>query len=338
MIYNVSNKENEIEKLLIELKEIYGDYAFISYLDGEIGMRVRAQWALYTFYNLVKSENIVCIGIVFKNQKVFIEYFCDHIIEIDDVWFDSANNTHVELVGNQTHFVSDNYVPSEIYSGNDGWNLSYIRGHHSNIYESILLKLNYSNIFYTLHLDGSSEINLHGVNTGYLFQLHNTKIHINNVCKNCIRDRKLFINNKIQVKNKTNNIVIWPRNTNKHPNRNMSNDIYNSLFSYCILHNKKCYVFQDLHKISIPDNNNIIELNTVDRFKNIPNFDNFIEICNNSDIFVGVDSGITELAMTCKNDILILSTGQIANEHKNFYQYIDNCEKLINIISSYYSS
>ena len=30
MIYHVSNNEYEIEKLLIELKNIYGDYGFIS--------------------------------------------------------------------------------------------------------------------------------------------------------------------------------------------------------------------------------------------------------------------------------------------------------------------
>jgi hypothetical protein len=42
MIFKVSNNEDDIEKLLFSLKESYGEYAFISYIDGEYGMRVAA--------------------------------------------------------------------------------------------------------------------------------------------------------------------------------------------------------------------------------------------------------------------------------------------------------
>ena len=51
MIYNISNNETEIKEFLIHLREIYGDYAFISYIDGEYGIRVWVYNSIvYNFY------------------------------------------------------------------------------------------------------------------------------------------------------------------------------------------------------------------------------------------------------------------------------------------------
>lgn len=267
MIYNVSNNEYEIEKLLIELRNIYGDYAFISYIDGEYGIRI---WVynsfVYTFYNTLKKQGKICIGIVFKNTKCFINNLCDHIIEIDDIEFPSTIH----------------------YSGNDGFNTSYTLGVHSDLYEKILLDMNFSNIFYTLHVDGVKFINLHGCNNGYICKINNQNLIFNNININtCINS--IHICEKYEKRPISNKIVIWIRNTNKWTDRNINPEYYKSLFQYCILNNKICCVFQDLIPIELPKHNNIIDCTT--RVKNRPNFDYFIDLCNESDIFIGSDSG-----------------------------------------------
>ena len=74
MKYTVSNKESDIKDLLLQLKAEYGEYAFISYIDGEYGIRVWVYKSLvvYDFYNSMKARNIPCIGIAFKNNCCFL--------------------------------------------------------------------------------------------------------------------------------------------------------------------------------------------------------------------------------------------------------------------------
>lgn len=331
MIYNVSNDENEIKKLLISLRTEYGDYAFISYIDGEYGIRVWVYNSLvYDFYNKIKSQNKICIGIVFKNTKCFLNNLCDHIIEIDDIEFlsNTLSSKHEDNSFTSLNHVN-NIVPCNSYSGNDGWDLTYIRGLYSNSYENILLEMNYKNIFYTLHVDGSRYINLHGCNNGCIYKINDENIFFHNInnhtCINminiCGKESKRPISNKI---------VVWIRNSNKHPNRNMESNIYNSLFKYCISNNKICCVFQDLTPICLPEDHNIVDMTR--RYKNRPDFDFFIKTCIECDIFIGSDSGPLYLLMQqpiniikfcCHNtfytDNMIFHTKNMTSALDNFY-------------------
>ena len=339
MIYNISNKESEIEILLLKLRDIYGDYAFISYIDGEFGIRNHVYRSLvHTFYTTVKEQNITCIGIVFKNNKLFLDSLCDHIIEINDSYLDSIienDENEDNSVTSQNHI--NCVVPSTYYLGSDGWNLSYIRGQHSKIYEDVLLKMNFNNIFYTLHGDGSRFINLYGVNCGCFFKINNVVAYYDNNNLPYLCKSNMIFSEKMKKYTKTNNIVIWVRNTNKWPERNMSKHQYTSVFDYCILNNKKCYVFQDIIHIDIPKHQNIIEMNVSDKIKNMPNLDNFMKICNESDIYIGANSGITEIVVSSKIDILVISVGEIEIKCNNCLKNINTSEAIINTLNNYYN-
>jgi hypothetical protein len=337
MIYNISNKENEIKELLLQLRDTYGDYAFISYIHGEYGTRVWVYNSIvYNFYNLMKSQNKTCIALVFKGTKCFLDNLCDHIIEIDDIEFASTILNKIEDNSLTSLNHVNDVVPSNSYYGNDGWNLTYIRGIHSPIYEDILLEMNFSNIFYTLHLDGSRYINLHGCNNGYLYKANNQNVvfpNINNsICINLINN---LFDETANTENKTNKIVIRIRNTNKWPNRNIQIDYCNAVFDYCIANNKICYVFQDIIAIDLPIHDNIIECN--DRFKNRPNFDNFVNICSECDIYIGADSGPTYLLMHQQFNCLKICNNNLEYKTNNAISHIDNNSLLLNILNNFYA-
>lgn len=337
MIFSVSNKESDIKELLLKLRSEYGDYAFISYIDGEYGIRIWVYNSLvYAFYNLMKSQNRVCIGIVFKNTKSFLNNLCDHIIEIDDVEFHS-NALNSEIVDNNQYSTNhtNSIVPTNSYYGNDAWDLVYIRGMHSKLYEDILLEMNYSNIFYTLHVDGSRYINIHGCNTGHLYKVNNENaiFKSNDINVICINSRHVC--EKYQKTTITNNIVIWIRNSNKWPHKNTPKHYYESLFDYCITNNKNCYVFQDIVSVALPVHNNIIECN--DRIKNRPDFDNFIKICSSSDVFIGADSGPYYLLLHQPIPILKICYDTVRYGDNTTLNDIKNEKSLIKILQEYYA-
>lgn len=336
MIFSVSNKESDIKKLLLDLRNEYGDYAFISYIDGEYGIRVWVYNSLvYDFYNLMKKQNTVCIGIVFKNTKSFLNDLCDHIIEIDDVEFYS-NSINCENIDNSSTSSNhiNNVVPNNSYTGNDGWDLVYIRGLHSKEYEDILLEMNFSNIFYTLHVDGSRYINLHGCNNGYIYKINNTDIVFNNINDyTCINSIKIC--EKPKKLNKKNNIAIWIRSSNKWPGKNTPKNYYESLFNYCITNNKICYVFQDLIPVDLPCHTNIIDCTK--RIKNRPDFDNFITVCSDSDIFIGSDSGPYYLLQHHSIPIMKIIYDNVQYSDNNTLTSITNEDNLIDILQKYYS-
>ena len=284
----------------------------------------------------MKSQNKTCIALVFKGTKCFLNNLCDHIIEIDDIEFASTLNNKIEDNSSTSLNHINNVVPSNSYYGNDGWDLTYIRGIHSALYEDILLEMNFSNIFYTLHVDGSRYINLYGCNNGYLYKANNQNVVFHNVnndttCINAINN--IFKENT--PSHVTNKIVIWIRNTNKMPYRNIQIDYYNALFDYCIANNKICYVFQDIIHIELPIHDNIIECN--DRFKNRPNFDNFVKICSDCDIYIGADSGPTYLLMHQCINILKICTGNVHYTNNNIINNINNKSLLLNVLNNFYA-
>lgn len=333
MIYSVSNNENDIKQLLIQLREIYGDYAFISYIDGEYGIRVWVYNSLvYQFYNKMKSINKICIAIVFKNTKCFLNNLCDHIIEIDDIEFLSNTSENIEDGSKEGLNHNNNIVPKSTYCGNDGWDLSYIRGLHSPLYEQILLELNFSNIFYTLHVDGSRYINLYGCNNGIIYKINNENVIFHNINNHtCINS--IQVCPKEEHCERSNKISIYIRNSTKWPHKNISPEIYNTLFDYCISNNKTCYVFQDLMPVVLPNHPNIIDSTT--RFKNRPDFDNFIKISNDCDVYLGEDSGPIYLLLHQNKNILKLCTSNIQYNNNNVINNV-NKNKLIDILNNFY--
>jgi hypothetical protein len=335
MLFKVSNTEEDIEKLLFSLRESYGDYAFVSYIDGEYGIRVTVYNSLvYKFYNEMKEKKIICFGISFKGTTTFLENLCDHIIEIDDIEFSSNIMEPIEDNCQTSENHINNVVPSNSYEGNDGWDLTYIRGIHSKKYEDILLKMNFKNLFYTLHLDGARYINSHGCNKGIIYKINNENVIFNVIHNQFCADNSVIRNKNIKDK-KTNNIAIWIRNTNKWPHRNTPEDVYKTLFDFCINNDKKCYVFQDLNPVLLPSHENIID--STDRFKNRPNFDKFLEICNNIDIYVGADSGSTLALVYSDINALILCSGHLLwPEHKNIVNFVNTGELLVQSIKNYY--
>lgn len=298
VIYRTDNKIKNIKNLLNSLKGKYGDYSFISYIDGEYGIRVHVYNSLcYDFYKKCKQNNKTVVGICFKGTKSFLRNCSDHIIEIQDIAF---NSTKKEIVDNSRYSANhknDGYVAKNLYEGKDGWSLEYIRGLHCDEYENMLEEINFKNIFYTLHCDGSRYINKKGValvsNNLIPYKINNTEFYIPSI-QSWI-DNNLFIEEKEYNPYTNNAVAIWIRNTNKWPERNMSPHIYNSVFDFCIKNKKTCYVFQDLQPVKIPDNEYIID-STI-RYKNRPNFDKFLDICNKCDYFIGADSGSTEFIL-----------------------------------------
>tara|TARA_B110000208_G_scaffold192020_1_gene261850 strand:- start:7780 stop:8784 length:1005 start_codon:yes stop_codon:yes gene_type:complete len=334
MIYKIGNQINDIKNLLISLKDKYDDYAFISYIDGEYGIRVWVYNSLcYDFYKKCRQNNKTVVGICFKGTKSFLTPVCDHIIEIQDIAF---NITTEEIADNSqysSNHSNDGFVANNLYQGNDGWRLEYIRGLHCDEYEKMLEEIKFENIFYTLHCDGSRYINKKGwTNTdGCIkpYKINNTDFSLASI-QNWM-ENNLFIEEKEYNSYTNNAISIWVRNTNKWPQRNMQPVIYNAVFDYCINNKKKCYVFQDLIPIKLPNNEYIID-STI-RFKQRPDFDNFIDICNKCDYFIGADSGPIHLL-----NVLKTSNRNICLCNHRLLKNIIISNNPIDIIKNYYEN
>ena len=301
MLYTVSNSVVSIKQLLSDLQITYPNYAFISYIDGEFGIRV---WMynsyVYSFISKVKKTNVDVIGICFIGQKCFIEHLCDHVIEIQDTCFDDTIANIIDHSQNSENHKNIYYVPNTKYVGNDGWDLSYIRGLHNPLYEQMINEFNFSNIFYTLHCDGSRFINTQNAEMAgspfIMFKYNNLNITLNT--DTATRTSLYSLPVKI-IKQKNDNIVLWIRNTTKHPGRNMEAEVYLNIFKFCIEKQKYVYVFQDLNKINIQNSEYIIDCDY--RKNNIPLFDKFKEICNKSSLYIGTDSGPLYVAQTSCN-------------------------------------
>jgi len=334
MIYKIGNKIEDIKNLLISLKNKYDDYAFMSYIDGEYGIRVWVYNSLcYDFYKNCKKNNTTVIGICFKGTKSFLTPACDHIIEIQDIAFDVTKEEILDNSQYSSNHSKDAFVPNNLYQGSDGRSLEYIRGLHCDEYEKMLEEINFQTIFYTLHCDGSRYINKKG--WGYTnncikpYKINNIDFSISSI-QNWM-DNNLFIENKESPSLTNNAIAIWIRNTNKWPERNIGATIYDPVFEYCILNKKKCYVFQDLIPIDLPNSEYIID-STI-RFKQRPDFDNFVDICNKCDYFIGADSGPIHLL-----NVLKTSTRNICISNHRLFKNIIISGSPITIINNYYKN
>lgn len=346
---NIHVVENfdQLANLLLEYKN--ANYAFVSYISGEYGMMINMyKTAVHDFYQKMKQQNIKTVAFVLKNSKCFAHDVCDEIIEFQDVNFDNVeHSTDLPKCYQNMHIVMDN----NSYCGNDGWALQYIRGTSSQTYESIIDTMNFTNLFFTLHVDGSyyiNRINVKQENESIcLYKIQSNNFYIDSI-KSCINHCRstTMINNKNNNINKSKNIAIWIRNTNKWCTRNMKPSTYNTIFRYCIEKHIKCHIFLDLIPVEIPDNQYLIDC--TNRLKNRPNWDEFINILTNCDFYIGSDSGSSELVLlslniNCLFDANIRNMSNLNNvmieKRRNglICKTINFESELYNILDTYYN-
>lgn len=329
MIIHKVNSLDNLESLLTHYKN--NNYGYISYITGEYGITIKTyKTYVYNFYQELKKNNIKTVGFVFKNTTSFLYNCCDEIIEYQDIEFDNINNN------------------MSSYEGNNGYAKQYIIGIKNFKYEELLEKINFQHIFYTLFVDGSYHNNIKSNQITYNNNIILYKI-MNNDCSiyitsdyNIITHSEPFIINS----NKSNNrcIAIWIRNTNKWNFRNTRIETYQSVFNYCINNNITCYVFMDLLPIELPNSKYII--NSTNRFKNRPNWDNFLNILSKCDFYIGSDSGSSEMVfLNIKINILVDSLNEVSiikeiqnkNKEEGYYcDFINFTNQFATIMNNYY--
>ena len=136
---------------------------------------------------------------------------------------------------------------------------------------------------------------------------------------------------------KNDNIVVWVRNTKFAPIRNLPESCFTALCDYCIKHKKHLYIFLDLFKVPVPENE---YLHVCDfRLHNQPLFDEFVKICNKSYLYVGCDSGPSYIASFYTKANCLLYNGQWDySYHINPQPIFKTKEELIAMLDSKYVS
>jgi hypothetical protein len=327
-VIKVSASLKDIEATIRGLKEKYENTAFISYIDGEYGMRV----SLYKFYvrdfvNKIRYNfnDSKIIGLCFIGHKSFIEEYCDYIIEVQDTKFEN-----VDIAEKNEHYADADYTPTSVYTGSDGWDRYYIGGLYNETYEKMLEDINFSNIFFTTHCDGSMLISKFGArNFGssekMLYQINGISFLANFTLPD-------FIN---KTENNNKNIALHIRNSNKWPHRNLPESVYRCIFNYCIDNSINLYVFTDLIDVDLPKNEYIHR--ATKRLNNIQDIDHYRDIINNCQIFIGSDSGFSEFVLYYTN----ISKIYIHNSFSQTFSYVNNYKalfhsdnQLINLINN----
>jgi len=306
---NLQSFYNEITRL----KSEHPNLAFISYIDGEIGFRVILYNSLvYQFASKQRELNNFTVGLCFIGNTFYLKHYCDIIIEVQDIAFqwESFDASSPEQLAQRNHFPI-----MEPYAGNNGAHPFYKTGYYNHQYEQILLQMQFSNIFFTYHCASSwhtsgelnriqTSMNIADVDIGKIDNNYYKIYDINLLeqIKTLYNDKHVngsmyrimsFTNFKKQTV-KNDNIVVWIRKTNNYPERNMPEEIYLALFNYCIQNKKHLHIFLDLEKVEIPVNE---YLHVHDyRKNNQPLLDKFVNICNNSYIFIGCCSGTSWIA------------------------------------------
>ena len=315
-VIKIDNNPETFLKVITQLRLEYPNLAFISYLDGEYGFRVILYNSIvYQFSKIQRTLKNPIVGICFIGNTFFLKHYCDIIIEVQDIAFEW------EAFDTQTpeQLAQRNHMPMTLpYSGNDVGHYFYKLGYTNTRYEEILSNLHFSNIFFTFHSAGSwnttGELNqiqtAPNISDLYVGKINNNyyKLVDDNVLRNTMNEffsdmmphlnyayiKLTSFTNFTKNTEKNDTIVTWVRNSNTISEANMPKDIYLTLFDYCIKNKKHLYVFLDINKISVPEND---YLHVCDfRKNNSPLFDEFVKICNKSYIYVGCDSGSSYIA------------------------------------------
>jgi hypothetical protein len=309
-VIKIDNDPESFLQVITQIRTINPSLAFISYLDGEYGFRVILFNSLvYQFSQLQRKLKNPIVGLCFIGNTFFLKHYCDIIIEVQDVAFkwDAFDTQTPEQLAKRNH------MPLNLpYAGNDAGHYFYKLGYTNTRYEEILLNLKFSNIFFTYHSAGSwqttGEIN--NIQTApYISDLYVGKINnnyyklVDTALTNTMNEFidhlnyafiKLTSFSNFKKNTEKNDIIVtWVRKSNT-VEANMPEDIYLALFEYCIQHKKHLYVFLDINKVSVPENE---YLHVCDyRKNNSPLFDEFVKICNKAYLYVGCDSGSSYIA------------------------------------------
>ena len=327
MILSVASDVGSIRNLLNELIITYPNMAFISYIEGEYGCRCLFYRTIVDDYCIKQKElKNTTVGICFKGNTLFLKDNVDIIIEINSTTFSSVI---LDARGRQ-----GNGVTTYAYNGNDGWDNYYTVGIHNDEYENMIDSFNFKNILYTLHNDGGT---FSVKNKVYMWGSRPVLGKIDNeqysLPTGTIED--YFKSNTKVTTDKNDKIGCFIRNTNKHPIRNMPLNIYGTLINYCIENKKHLYIFQDLQPVDIQECEYIHICNI--RENGVLLFDKFIDICKDCYIYVGADSGATDICSTYTdcNVLMYKSAWKVSIKNENII--FNSPEELINNIDKLYN-
>ena len=314
-IIKIDNNPESFLELMKTLKNEHPNLAFISHIGGEIGFRVILYNSLvYQFASKQRELNNFIVGLCFIGNTFYLKHYCDIIIEVQDIAFTYKEEELLDEIKESEYFPIRS-PSNKPYIGSNPNHPFYRVGYMNYQYEFILIELQLSNIFYTYyctshyHITGTIQ---HLQSSSYLVDIHLGKINnfhfqimtrnelfnkyrdIQNIDENILFCYETSFKNFIKNTNKNDNIVVWIRNTINAPKRNLPESCYTALFDYCIQNKKHLYVFLDLIKVPVPENE---YLHVCDfRINNQPLFDEFVKICNKSYIYVGCDSGSSYIA------------------------------------------
>ena len=315
-IIKIDNNPETFLELMKTLKNEHPNLAFISHIGGEIGYKVILYNSLvYQFSNAQRQLNNFIVGFCFIGNTFFLKHYCDIVIEVQDIAFTYKEEELLDDIKESEYFPL-RFPSNKPYIGLNANHPFYRVGYINQRYELILLELELANVFFTYYC--TSHFNI----TGSLFRLQSSyylvdlllgkinnsffqimtrneffnKYHL--IEKNT--DENLLFIDEISFKNFTkntvanDNIVVWVRNTSHALHRNLPESCVIALFEYCIQNKKHLYIFLDLYKIPVPENE---YLHVCDfRINNQPLFDEFVKICNKSYLYIGCDSGSSYIA------------------------------------------
>lgn len=269
---------DELDTTLKDLKSRYQNVCLISFIDGEYGMmEIFYETAIKEYLNVCKDK--YKIGLCKKGHTTFLRNKVDIILELEEL-----------------SSILD-------YSGKDGWKLPFSCNYDK--INSVLENLKLKSYIYSTIINGTWIFNKRYAyehkqkNNNYLKGksieiglLNGNPYTITN--KNIDNEYMKLKIDKYFDRSKLNRYAIWIRNSNKWIERNFKKEIYLKIFEHCISNNIYLYVFQDIIKIDLPNNEYIIDCAI--RYDNCINVDKFVDICNNCSIFFGCVSGTTHIA------------------------------------------
>ena len=358
-VIKIDNNPETFLEVMKTLKNEHPNLAFISHLDGEIGYRVILYNSLvYQFSNVQRQHNNFIVGLCFIGNTFFLKHYCDVIIEVQDIAFTYKQEELFDEI-DESNYIPMRFPSKKPYIGSNANHPFYRVGYMNHRYEFILIELQLSNIFYTYYC--TSHFHISGFLTRlqssyylvdlYIGQINNCFFQLttrNEFYKNFheitqnIDENQLFCHvysfkNFIKNTDINDNIVVWVRNTSHAPLRNLPESCYTALFEYCIKNKKHLYVFMDLIKVAVPENE---YLHVCDfRINNQPLLDEFVKICNKSYFYIGCDSGSSYIASYYTKANCLFYNGQWEYSLRTNPQPIFNTkEELIAMLDSKYVS
>lgn len=294
----IINSPGNIEavKLILEsLVEKYGidNLAFISLIKGEYGMRSYIYNSIVPrFISKVKDidSNIKVVGISFEDTSFFVDDICDIVIEINDKNFNNTivdTNGNMAIVAEHAKKISTYLIPQESYNGTNGWHPSYITGVYSIEYENIISSMNFKNIIYTTFCDGSYVFTSNSFNVSQISSSLNFGIIRQVPFMDSLIEVPQIKRIDSHLTDENRSIVMFIRNTNKCPERNLPPEIYNAVFSFCMNNKIHLHVFQDLVPVDVPENPLIHNI----WIPGSPQLKKMVNLCRKSHVYIGGNSG-----------------------------------------------